>query len=84
MITEGILNILALIPNNLLDNIEAVNLSIPDNIFDGLNSIFNCLGFLFPISGLLIILGLSFAIKSFQLILALVVRIKSFIPTMGA
>lgn len=84
MITEGILNILSLIPTSLLDSIDVVSLSIPDNIFDGLNSIFNCLGFLFPISGLLVILGLSFAIKSFQIILSLIIRVKSFIPTMGA
>lgn len=84
MITEGILNILAFIPNLLLDNISSISLSIPDNIFEGLNSIFNCLGFLFPISGLLIILGTSFAIKGFQIIWALIIRIKSFIPTMGA
>lgn len=84
MITEGILNILAFIPNLLLDNISSISLSIPDNIFEGLNSIFNCLGFLFPISGLLIILGTSFSIKGFQIIWALIIRIKSFIPTMGA
>lgn len=84
MITEGILNILAFVPNLLLDNMEGVSLSIPDNIFDGLNSIFNCLGFLFPISGLLIILGISFSIKTFQIIWSIILRIKSFIPTMGA
>lgn len=84
MITEGILNILAFIPNALLNSMNGISLSIPDNIFSGLDSIFNCLGFLFPISGLLIILTLSFAIKSFQIIWAIVLRIKSFIPTMGA
>lgn len=84
MITEGILNILAFIPNLLLDNLGFVSLSIPSNIFDGLNSIFNCLGFLFPISGLLVILGISFTIKNFQIIWSIVLRIKSFIPTMGS
>lgn len=84
MITEGILNILAFLPNMLLDNMEGITLSIPDNIFTGLDSILNCLGFLFPISGLLIILGISFSIKSFQIIWSIILRIKSFIPTMGA
>ena len=84
MITEGILNILAFIPNTLLNSINTISLSIPDNIFSGLDSIFNCLGFLFPISGLLIILTLSFTIKSFQIIWSIILRIKSFIPTMGA
>lgn len=84
MITEGILNILAFIPNLLLDNLGSISLSIPSNIFDGLNSIFNCLGFLFPISGLLVILGISFTIKNFQIIWSIVLRIKSFIPTMGS
>lgn len=84
MITEGILNILAFLPNTLLNSINTISLSIPDNIFSGLDSIFNCLGFLFPISGLLIILTLSFTIKSFQIIWSIILRIKSFIPTMGA
>lgn len=84
MITEGILNILAFIPNALLNNINTISLSIPDNIFIGLDSIFNCLGFLFPITGLLIILTLSFTIKSFQIIWSIILRVKSFIPTMGA
>lgn len=84
MITEGILNILAFIPNLLLDGMQGVSLSIPNDIFNGLNSIFNCLGFLFPISGLLLILGVSFAIKSFQIIWSIILRVKSFIPTMGA
>lgn len=84
MITEGILNILAFIPNTLLNSMELISLSIPDNIFSGLDSIFNCLGFIFPIKGLLIILTLSFTIKSFQIIWSIILRIKSFIPTMGA
>lgn len=84
MITEAILNVLAFIPNLLLNNMSGITLSIPSNIFDGLNSIFNCLGFLFPISGLLIILGISFTIKNFQIIWAIILRIKSFIPSMGA
>lgn len=84
MITESILNTLAFIPNLLLENMSTISLTIPDNIFEGLNSIFNCLGFLFPISGLLIILGTSFSIKSIQIVWAIIIRIKSFIPTMGA
>ena len=84
MITEGILNILAYIPNLLLDSIDAISISIPDNIFNGLNSIFSCLGYVFPVSGLLVILSLSFLIKNFQIIWSLILRIKSFIPTMGA
>ncbi len=83
MITEAILNVLAFIPNLLVDGMQALNLAIPDNIFNGLNSIFGCLGFIFPISGLLVILGISFAIKNFQIIWAIILRIKSFIPTMG-
>ena len=83
MITEAILNVLAFIPNLLLDGMQGLSLSLPDNIFNGLNSIFGCLGYIFPISGLLIILGISFAIKNFQIIWAIILRIKSFIPTMG-
>lgn len=83
MITEAILNVLAFIPNLLLDNMQGISLAIPDNIFNGLNNIFNCLGFIFPISGLLVILGISFTIKNFQIIWSIILRVKSFIPTMG-
>lgn len=84
MITEGILNFLALIPNLLLDSLGNISISIPENVFEGLNTIFNCLGFVFPVKGLLLILSLSFLIKNFQIIWAIILRIKSFIPTMGA
>ncbi len=84
MITESILNILCFIPINLLNSMEGISISIPDNVFNGLNSILGCLGFIFPIKGLLLIFTISFAIKSFQVIWALIIRIKSFIPTMGA
>lgn len=83
MITEAILNILAFVPNLLLDGMQGLSITLPDNIFNGLNSIFGCLGFIFPISGLLVILGITFAIKNFQIIWAIILRIKSFIPTMG-
>lgn len=83
MITEAIINILMFLPNTLLDGIEGVSLSIPDNVFNGLNDLFGCLGFIFPISGLMIILGVSFAIKCFQIIWSVFIRIKSFIPFMG-
>lgn len=84
MITEEILNFLALIPNLLLDSLGNISISIPENVFEGLNTIFNCLGFVFPVKGLLVILSLSFLIKNFQIIWAIILRIKSFIPTMGA
>lgn len=84
MITEFIFNILCFLPNQLLDSIDGLSISIPDNVFDGFNSILGSLGYIFPVKGLLIILGLSFSIKAFQLVWALIIRIKSFIPTMGA
>lgn len=84
MITDFIINVFCAIPNLLLDNIEVITLEIPENIFNGFDSILNLLGFMFPVSGLLPILIISFSIKSFQLIWSLVLRIKSFIPTMGS
>lgn len=50
MITKLLLEIMCFVPNLLLDSMQGINLSIPENVFDGLNSIFNCLGFLFPIA----------------------------------
>lgn len=83
MITKLILDIICFLPNSLLDSLGDVSISIPDGVFDGLNSIFNLLGYAFPISGLLVILILSFTIKTFQITWSLIIRIKSFIPTMG-
>lgn len=84
MITEFILNLLCFIPNTLLNNMSSLSISIPDNVFDGFNSILGSLGYIFPVKGLLIILGMSFSIKAFQIIWSLIIRIKSFIPTMGS
>lgn len=50
MITKLLLDMICFVPNLLLNSMQGISLSIPENIFDGLNSIFNCLGFLFPIS----------------------------------
>lgn len=45
MITEAILNIFCFLPNLLLNNISPISLSIPENVYSGLDSIFNCLRF---------------------------------------
>jgi len=84
MVTESILYLITSLPNLLLNNIGTINLNIPNDIFDGLNSIFNLLGFIFPISGLMVILSLSMSIKLFEIVWSLLLRIKSFIPSMGA
>ena len=52
-----------------------VNFVIPDNVFSACDSLFSCIGYLFPISGLLPILVLSVALTSFHIIYALVLRI---------
>ena len=83
MITELILKFLLLPITNILNILPDFSLSIPDNILDGLSSIFSCLGFIFPIKGLLPILAFSLSIKFFHIIWALILRIKSFIPTEG-
>ena len=84
MITDFIINVLCALPNLLLDSMQNFNLEIPENIFNGFNSILNLLGFMFPVAGLLPILVISFGIKYFQIMWALLIRIKSFIPTMGS
>lgn len=84
MITEFILNLLCFIPNKLLDGLGSLSISIPDDVFNGFNSIFSNLGYIFPIKGLLVIISISISIKVFQIVWALILRIKSFIPTMGA
>lgn len=84
MITDMILKVLLLLPNLLLDSVNAVSISIPDGVFNSIDSIFGCLGFICPLAALLPILAIDISLSLFQIGWAIVIRIKSFIPTMGA
>lgn len=83
MITTLFFNILLLPVNDLIDMLPHLEIAIPNDVFNGLNSILCMLGFVFPIKGLLVILTTSIMIKMFHIIWALVLRLKSFIPTEG-
>lgn len=83
MITDAILTWFLVLPNLLIESLPVVSISIPDNVFDGLDKLCAFLGW-FPIAQLMPILYYSITLSLFQAAWALIIRIKSFIPTMGA
>lgn len=84
MITELLLNIFCTPLLLLLDVLPSITVTIPNNAFTSINSLFSTLGYIFPMSTYVIIIGLKTSFKLAKITIALVVRIKSFIPTMGA
>lgn len=84
MITDKILDVLFYLPLLLFKALPAVDFSIPDNVYNGIETFCTNIGYVVPINALLPILVTSFALSTFQIAWALVIRIKSFIPTMGA
>lgn len=84
MITDLIINLLLKTPLMLLDLLPDIDVSLPDNVFDGVNTFFANVAYALPVLQLMPILIISNALMLFRVAWALVIRIKSFIPTMGA
>ena len=84
MITDLIINLLLKIPLMLLELLPDIDVSLPENVFDGINTFFANVGYALPVLQLMPILIISNALMLFRVAWALVIRIKSFIPTMGA
>lgn len=84
MITDFILNILFFIPCSMLKTMPEIDISIPDNVFNGIESFVCNVAYVFPIKVLLPIIFISISVDVFHITWALVIRIKSFIPSMGA
>lgn len=83
MVFQPFINLADWLLNIIIDNIDTIELSIPDGVYSAMDSLFSALGYLFPIRQLLPILVVSGVFAMSRLIVAVVVRVKSFIPTMG-
>lgn len=84
MITEALLSFFLFPLKLILTALPEVHVSIPDNIFNGINSFLGGVVYIVPVPELLPILTISLALRTFKIFWALGIRIKSFIPTMGA
>ncbi len=84
MITNAIVDVLLSPVLILVDLLPAVDVSIPDTAFNNMSSVFDCIGFVLPVSVICPVLVMRIGLKIARSVMALVVRIKSFIPTMGA
>lgn len=84
MITNAIVDVLLAPVLLLVDLLPAVDVSIPDNAFNSMSSVFDCIGFVLPVAAICPVLAMRIGLKTARSVMALVVRIKSFIPTMGA
>lgn len=84
MITDIILDFFLCLPKLLLKALPAVDVSIPDNVFNGINDFIAGVAYLYPVPECMPIITISLGISMFKIVWALTIRIKSFIPTMGA
>lgn len=84
MITDFILSILFFIPYSIAKTMPEINISIPENVFNGIENFVCNVAYVFPIKVLLPIIFISVSVDVFHVTWALVIRIKSFIPSMGA
>lgn len=84
MITKAILYTLCSPVLLLLDLLPSVSVTLPNDIFSSMDSLFSSLGFILPMTTLCIIISSKITLKLAKITIAFVVRIKSFIPTMGA
>lgn len=84
MITDKILDVLFYFPLLLAQEFPKIELALPDNVFNGIDTFLSNVGYVIPITALMPILVSSLALSSSKIAWALIIRIKSFIPTMGA
>lgn len=83
MITEAILQVIIVPINWLLNLFPSIDLSIPDNLYGNISSIFKGLGYFFPVRLVVSLFMVSFVINNWQIGVALFNRIKSFIPSIS-
>lgn len=84
MITDKILDVLFYLPLLLFKALPSFDFSIPDNVYNGIETLCTNIGYVVPLKALLPIFATSITLSLFQIGWALIIRIKSFIPTMGA
>lgn len=84
MITKAILYAICSPILLLLELLPSVSITLPDDIFSSMNSLFASLGFILPMTSLCLIIVSKITLKLAKITIAFIVRIKSFVPTMGA
>ena len=83
MIIDAILDLILSIPIVLLEALPDIDLEISENVFNGMETFWQCC-LCFASCSALPILIISNALMLFRVAWAIVIRVKSFIPTMGA
>lgn len=67
-----------------VEQLPDIDFAIPDDVFSGLQYIFNGIAYFLPIKSLLPIIFIDVSISVFHIVWSIILRIKSFIPTMGS
>jgi hypothetical protein len=61
-----------------------VNVSFPEQITDGFQTVIGAVGYIIPPPVYLGWMAIFVALRIFKIAVAIVIRVKSFVPTMGA
>jgi hypothetical protein len=83
MITEKILDIFMFVPTFLISALPEISFEIPENVFDGLSTIFYGIGYLVPVPALIPIILISLWLDFNRAGISLISRVKSFFPLFG-
>lgn len=84
MILDAILEFFCFPIIELLELLPAINIELPDDIFNQIGGYFQCLGYVCPIATVSYILVLKAVCWEFKIIMAIIVRVKSFVPFWGS
>lgn len=66
--------------SNFIDALPSMDLTIPDNLFDGISGFFNGVAFFLPMGPIFLLFQIKLFVISFRIFWAIFMRIKSFIP----
>lgn len=83
MILEFFMNFIKDFIFNTFDGMTSIDITISDDVFEGLTILCENLSYVFPIKQLMPLVVIDFMLINFKLFWALFLRAKSFIPTMG-
>lgn len=84
MITDKLIEIFLTPLMALIKLLPPLDFTVPLDVFNNVNGIFLCLGYVLPVPLILFIISTKLSCRMSQIAMAVVVRVKSFVPFWGA
>lgn len=84
MVTDKLLEIFLTPLKAIIKLLPSLDFVVPLEVFNNVNGIFLCLGYVLPVPLCLFIISTKLSCRMSQIAMAVIVRVKSFIPFWGA